>query len=302
MSKILITGGSGLVGSSFESGIKLSSKELNLLDYNQSLEVIKQSKPKSIIHCAAVVGGLYNNMSNPAIFFDNNIAINSNILKISKIIGVKKFIGFLSTCIFPDQLGRPLIEDDLHLGPPHKSNFAYAYAKRMLDVQVESYNQQYNTEYFNVIPTNIYGPNDNFNIENGHVIPALIHKTYLAKKNNKPLVIYGSGIAKREFIFSKDLSKICTQLMECYNSSKPIIISNSEEEISIKKIVDIITNIFQFDGEIIYDKTKSDGQLRKNTDNSRLKSVIKDLNFTSIENGLKITIDWFVNNYEKARK
>lgn len=302
MNELLITGGSGLVGSSFKSGIKLSSKELNLLDYNDSLKVVEQSNPESIIHCAAVVGGLYNNMANPAIFFDNNMLINSNILKISKTLGIKKFVGFLSTCIFPDQLGRPLKENDLHLGPPHRSNYAYAYAKRMLDVQVEAYNQQYETKYFNVIPTNIYGPNDNFNIQNGHVIPALIHKTYLAKKENKPLVVYGSGIAQREFIFSEDLSSICLQLLNSYDGIKPIIISNSDEEVSIKKIVGIITNIFQFDGEIIYDKTKSDGQLKKNTDNSRLKSIIKNPNFTSIEDGLKITIDWFIANYEKARK
>jgi GDP-L-fucose synthase len=302
MSKLLITGGSGLVGSSFKSGLKLGSNDLNLLSYNESAKVIEQYKPESIMHCAAVVGGLYNNMENPATFFDNNILINSNILKISKNFGVKKFIGFLSTCIFPDQLGRPLKEDDLHLGPPHKSNYAYAYAKRMLDVQVESYNYQYDTRFFNVIPTNIYGPNDNFNIQNGHVIPALIHKTYLAKKENKPLVIYGSGIAQREFIFSKDLSNICLQLLDCYEDTQPIIISNSDEEISIKKLVDIITNIFQFDGEVIYDKTKSDGQIKKNTDNSKLKSIIKNPNFTSIEDGLKITIDWFIANYDKARK
>ena len=215
---------------------------------------------------------------------------------------MNKFIGFLSTCIFPDNLGKAYHEDDLHLGPPHDSNFAYAYAKRMLDVQVRAYNNQYGLKYFNVIPTNIYGPNDNFNIENGHVIPGLIHKVYLAKKNNTPLIVYGSGIAKREFIFSKDVSNICLKLLKKYQDDKPVIISNSSEEISIDQIVNLIVEISNFKGEVIYDKTKSDGQLIKKTNNEKLLSVIGDYSFTPIEDGLQQTIEWFFNNYEKAKK
>mgnify|MGYP001382123414 CR=1 FL=1 len=300
--EILITGGSGLVGSSFENAKKLNSKNLNLFNYEKSFNKVKILKPDAIIHCAAKVGGLYNNMNYPADFFDENISINTNILKISKNLEIKKFIGFLSTCIFPDNIGRPYRESDLHIGPPHNSNFAYAYAKRMLDIQVRAYNQQYGLNYFNVIPTNIYGPNDNFNIDNGHVIPALINKVYLAKKNNMPLVVYGSGIAIREFIFSKDLSKICLELLEKYDENDPIIISNPKEEVSIKDLVDLIVEISNFKGKVIFDKTKSDGQLIKKTNNSKLESVIGNYNYTSIEKGLTETINWFFNNYEKARK
>ncbi len=300
--EILITGGSGLVGSSFENAKKLTSKNLNLFNYEKSFNKVKALKPDAIIHCAAKVGGLYNNMKYPADFFDENISINTNILKISKNLDIKKFIGFLSTCIFPDDIGRPYRESDLHIGPPHNSNFAYAYAKRMLDIQVRAYNQQFGLNYFNVIPTNIYGPNDNFNIDNGHVIPALINKVYLAKKNNIPLVVYGSGIAIREFIFSKDLSTICLKLLDKYDKNDPIIISNSKEEVSIKDIVDLIVEISNFKGQVIFDKTKSDGQLIKKTNNSKLESVIGNYNYTSIEKGLTETINWFFNNYEKARK
>lgn len=300
--KIVITGGSGLVGSAFKNANKFNSKNLNLFNYEKSFNKIKASKPGAVIHCAAKVGGLYNNMKYPADFFDENISINTNILKISKNLGIKKFIGFLSTCIFPDDIGRPYKESDLHFGPPHHSNFAYAYAKRMLDIQVRSYNQQFGLNYFNVIPTNIYGPNDNFNIENGHVIPALIHKVYLAKKNNTPLVVYGSGIAIREFIFSKDLSTICLKLLDQYDRNDPIIISNSKEEISIKDVVDLIVEISNFKGKVIFDKTKSDGQLIKKTNNSKLESVIGNYNYTPIEKGLSETINWFFNNYEMARK
>ncbi len=300
--KLAITGGKGLVGSSFDEGQKFDSNDLNLLEYKSSYNKINQLKPNAIIHCAAKVGGLYNNMQNPADFFDQNIIINSNILKIAKNTNVKKFIGFLSTCIFPDNLGKAYHEDDLHLGPPHDSNFAYAYAKRMLDVQVRAYNNQYGLKYFNVIPTNIYGPNDNFNIESGHVIPGLIHKVYLAKKNNTPLIVYGSGIAIREFIFSKDVSNICLKLLKKYQDDKPVIISNSSEEISIDQIVNLIVEISNFKGEVIYDQTKSDGQLIKKTNNEKLLSVIGDYSFTPIEDGLQQTIEWFFNNYEKAKK
>ena len=208
----------------------------------------------------------------------------------------------MSTCIFPDNLGKEYSEEDLHKGPPHDSNFAYAYAKRMLDIQVRAYNTQYGLNYFNIIPTNIYGPNDNFNIENGHVIPGLIHKLWNAKQNNTPLIVFGSGIAVREFVFSSDVAKICTILLENYDDVSPIIISNSQEEFTIKQIVEMIVEISNFKGEVIFDTSKSDGQLVKKTDNSKLLSIIGDFQFTSMEVGLKKTIEWFFNNYERARK
>lgn len=301
--KYLVTGGTGLVGSAFDSNsFKLGSKDLNLFNYDQSFEKVKSLEVNAVIHCAAKVGGLYNNMKYPATFYEENIIINSNILKISKELKIQKFIGFLSTCIFPDNMGKRYTENDLHQGPPHNSNFAYAHAKRMLDVQIRAYNQQYNLNYFNVVPTNIYGPNDNFNIEEGHVIPALIHKALNAKKNKTPLIVYGSGVAVREFIFSEDLAKICLELLQKYDGDSPIIISNSQEQISIKEVVEMIVEILNFKGKIIYDKTKSDGQLIKNTDNSKLKSIIGNFKFTPIEDGLTKTISWFCENYNRARK
>jgi len=301
MKKILITGGTGLVGSSFPDGIKTSSKELDLLNYNHSYEFIKNINPDSIIHCSAMVGGLYQNMNNPAEFFDKNISINSNILKIAKNLKIKQFIGFLSTCIFPDNLNKPFEEENLHLGPPHNSNYGYAYAKRMLDIQVKAYNEQFGLNYFNVIPTNVYGINDNFNLESSHVVPALIHKVYLAIKNNQDLVVYGSGIAKREFIFSEDLSKICLLLLEKYKDKDSIIISPSKQ-VTIKELVELIVNISNFRGKVIFDETKSDGQLIKNTNNKKLRSILPDFKFTPIEIGLEKTINWFFENYERARK
>jgi GDP-L-fucose synthase len=301
MKKILITGGSGLVGSNFQCGEKVSSKKLNLLNYDSSNAFIKDFDPECIIHCAAMVGGLYKNMARNAEFFDKNIKINSNLLNISKDLGVKKLIGFLSTCIFPDGLNKPLEETDLHLGPPHNSNYGYAYAKRMFDVQVKSYNEQFNLNYFNIIPTNVYGLNDNFNLQSSHVVPGLIHKVYNAQRDGTDLIVWGSGIAKREFIFAKDLSNITLKLLDKYEGTEPIIVSPSEE-ISIKDLVDLIVQISNFKGNVIFDKTKSDGQLVKNTNNDRLMSILPNIKFTPIEEGLKETIEWFFSNYEKIRK
>ena len=171
----------------------------------------------------------------------------------------------------------------------------------MFDVQVKSYNEQFNLNYFNIIPTNVYGLNDNFNLQSSHVVPGLIHKVYNAQRNGTDLIVWGSGIAKREFIFAKDLSNITLQLLDKYEGTDPIIVSPSEE-ISIKDLVDLIVQISNFKGNVIFDKTKSDGQLVKNTNNDRLMSILPNIKFTPIEEGLKETIDWFFSNYEKIRK
>lgn len=298
----IITGGSGLVGSNFKDGIKINSSHCDLMNYDESYNKIKSFNPDSIIHCAAMVGGLYYNIQHPLKFFEKNIQINSNILKISHELGVKKFIGFLSTCIFPDNLGRPYKETDLHTGPPHDSNFGYAYAKRMLEVKIRAYRKEFGYKYFCVIPTNVYGYNDNFDIDNGHVVPALIHKIYNAKNKNEDLVIKGTGKAKREFIFARDLANICNYLLNHYDGDDSIIVSDSDNEIAIKELVDILVEVSNFKGNVIYDTSYSDGQLVKKTDNSKLKDILENFEFTPLEKGLKKTYEWFENNYEEARK
>lgn len=171
----------------------------------------------------------------------------------------------------------------------------------MFDVQVKAYNEQFGLNYFNIIPTNVYGLNDNFNFQSSHVVPGLIHKVYKAQKNKSDLVVWGSGVAKREFIFAEDLSNICLELLENYNGNSPVIVSPSEE-ISIKDLVDLIVNISNFKGRVIFDKSKSDGQLVKNTNNAKLKSILPEVKFTPIEIGLEKTIKWFYNNYDRVRK
>jgi len=274
---------------------------LDLRDFQATLDYFTEHEADTVIHCAAKVGGVMANMSYMGEFFYDSMAMNLNVLEAARRSGVRKVVSFLSTCIYPDNVKYPLVENDLHMGEPHESNFGYAYAKRMLEVQSRAYRKQYGVNYVCVVPTNIYGPNDNFNLEGGHVVPALIHKCYLAKKNNTPLVIWGSGKPLREFVYSEDMGKLINWAALDYEEETPIIFSNSEE-ISIKELVEAVVEAFDFQGEIIYDETKPEGQYRKPTDNSKLRSYLPDFEFTPIKEGVKKTVDWFVENYEDCRK
>jgi GDP-L-fucose synthase len=299
--KLLITGGSGLVGSAFDDGIKLSSKDVNLMEFKDILKFIYKTEPTHIIHAAARVGGLLGNMNHKGEFFYENIIMNTNTLEAARIMGVKRVLSFLSTCIFPDHVRYPLTEDQIHNGEPHNSNYPYAYAKRMLDIQSRAYNEQYGCNFICVAPTNIYGPNDNFHLQNGHVIPMLIHKCYLAKRNKTDFVIWGSGAPLREFIYSKDIAKISMWLLENYNEQEPIILTTSEET-SIGDVAELIAKYMEFDGNIVYDRTKPDGQFRKWSSNEKLKKYLPDFEYTPLEVGIKETVKWFNEKYPNVRK
>jgi len=303
MGRILVTGGNGLVGRSFNGSefIKISTKEGDLKDRDIAKEIIEKHKPDGIIHCAAKVGGIMGNTNYPGDFYHDNIMMNTNVIEEARKNGVKKLVFFSSTCVFPDKVEYPLSPEKIHLGPPHSSNYAYAYAKRMGQVQIQAYREQYGVNYFTVIPCNIYGPGDNYNLDNGHVIPSLIHKMYLAKQNNTDFVVWGSGSPLREFIFSEDVAELTMMLYEKYDGVDPVILSTSEE-ISIKNVVLMIAEIFEFKGKVIFDSDKPDGQLRKPSDNSVIKSMFPDYKFTPIETGLIKSITWFIENYENIRK
>ena len=303
MSKILVTGGNGLVGSQFigDNYIKFGSKEYNLIDPVFTNLMLRINKPKSVIHCAGKVGGVGGNMNHKGEFFYQNIMMNTNVIEECRKNNVEDLVVFLSTCVFPNDVEYPLTEKKIHLGPPHFSNDAYAYAKRMADIQIRSYREQYGLNYKSVIPTNIYGINDNFDIENGHVIPSLIHKCYNARETNTPLTIWGSGTPLREFIYNKDVAKLTEWVLENYNEDEPIILSTSEE-ISIKDVVGMIVELMNFKGEVKWDTDKPDGQFRKPSDNSKIKNYLPDFKFTPLYDGLKETIEWFELNYDKVRK
>ncbi|XP_054719553.1 GDP-L-fucose synthase-like [Uloborus diversus] len=311
---ILVTGGSGLVGKAIEEVVKnnshqdetwhfVSSKDADLTNAEQTDALFQKHQPTHVIHLAAMVGGLFRNLKYNLDFLRNNIHINDNVLQSSFKHGVEKVVSCLSTCIFPDKTTYPINETMIHNGPPHESNFGYSYAKRLIDVQNHAYNVQHGCKFTSVIPTNVFGPHDNFNLEDGHVLPGLIHKTYEAKKNDMPLVIWGSGKPLRQFIYSHDLAKLIVWVMRDYNEINPIILSVDEaQEVSIKDAALAVAEAFEFRGEVIFDTSKSDGQYKKTASNEKLRKYKPDFVFTPFKEAIKTTVDWFVSNYDTARK
>eukprot|EP00040_Diaphanoeca_grandis_P022362 m.119917 g.119917 ORF g.119917 m.119917 type:complete len:330 (-) comp28774_c2_seq3:915-1904(-) len=313
---VMVTGGSGLVGRALQAVIAedakkyegqtwvfLSSKDADLTDAASTRAVFEKHKPTHVIHLAAMVGGLFKNMKYNLDFYRKNMLINDNVLHSAHEFNVKKCVSCLSTCIFPDKTKYPIDETMIHDGPPHDSNYGYSYAKRMIDVQNRAYHDQHGRQFTSVIPTNVYGAFDNYNLEDSHVIPALIHKTYLAMKNGTDITAWGSGSPLRQFIFSKDLARLFIWTLEEYDSIDPIILSVPEaDEVSIKDVVYMVAEAAEFKGKITFDTTKADGQFKKTACNDKLKKLLPDFKFTPIKQGIKESVEWFVNNYETARK
>jgi len=302
---ILVTGGFGMVGTAMHdilpNAVFLSSKDCDLRDQKQCNEFVKKVNPGCIIHLAGRVGGVKANSEYLADFFYDNIMMNTNVLESARRIGVKKVISMLSTCVYPDNIEYPLIEDNIHNGNPHTSNFAYAYAKRMLDVQSRAYRKQYGCNFITAIPNNLYGENDNFDLENSHVIPAIIRKVWEAKLNDGVVRLWGDGSPLREFTYSRDIAKILIFLMENYNDPYPINIGNVSE-VSIKTVVGIVCKHLGFKGRIEWDASKPTGQFRKPSTNSKLINLGWDQSrYTQLKDGLKDTCTWFKKSYPNIR-
>ncbi|XP_068581089.1 GDP-L-fucose synthase-like [Cebidichthys violaceus] len=314
--RVLVTGGSGLVGRAIQHVVKvegaakegeewtfLSSKDANLMNMEETRAAFEKHRPTHVIHLAAMVGGLFKNMKYNLDFWRNNIYINDNVLQAAHEVGVVKVVSCLSTCVFPDKTAYPIDETMIHNGPPHESNFGYAYAKRMIDVHNRAHFQQYGRRYTAVIPTNVFGPHDNFSIEDGHVLPGLIHKAYIAQKEGKPLVVWGSGTPRRQFIYSLDLARLFLWVLRDYPEVDPIILSVGEEdEVSIKEAAEAVVQALDFKGGLVFDTSKADGQFKKTASNAKLHRYQPDFTFTPFNQALKETCDWFVTNYESARK
>ncbi|CAE7906546.1 ger, partial [Symbiodinium sp. KB8] len=311
-SVILVTGGTGLVGKGIqkviaeddlaknEKWVFLSSKDGDLVDRKSTEAVFEKYKPTHVIHLAARVGGLFHNMAKKVEFYRENTLMNDNIMECCRIYGVKKLVSCLSTCIFPDKTTYPIDETMLHNGPPHNSNLGYSMAKRMVDTMNHCYHEQYGVQFTSLIPTNVYGPHDNFNIDDGHVIPGLIHKCYLAKQQNKDMVLWGSGTPMRQFIFSEDLARLTVWVLREYKEIEPIILSVGEEdEVSIADVAKMICEAMDFKGNLIHDTTKADGQFKKTASNTKLRSYKPDYKFKPIAEGIKEAVDWFVANYDE---
>ena len=313
MTKIIVTGGSGLIGKALQNyifhsddteneWIFLSSKDLNLLNEENTINYLEKVRPQMVIHLAARVGGLYNNMNNNERMFTDNMKMNLNIILACEKVGVKRFVSVLSTCIFPNAPpALPLTEDMIHSGPPHHSNEGYSMAKRMLEVQ----SRLSKMESICLIPTNLFGPYDNFAIEDAHVIPALIHKCYLAQKEGRPFKVAGSGKAVRQFLYNGDMASIlywaALKKENVKNNHEMYICAPGEkDEVTIETVARIIAKKMEYPVE--FDVSYAEGQQKKTASNQKLLEEMPELTFSSFESKLNDTIEWFVNNYNIVRK
>lgn len=310
-SVILVTGGTGMVGCAIKSisesyskykFVYISSNDYDLTNFEYTNKMFEDNGPEYVIHLAACVGGLYKNINQKVGMFEKNLQINYNVVKCSYLNKVKKMIACLSTCIFPDKTSYPINETMLHDGPPHDSNDAYAYAKRMLELQCRIYRENCGCNFVCVIPTNIYGKYDNYSLEDGHVLPALIHKCFLAKKNNINFVIRGTGKPLRQFIYSEDLAKLILNVLFTEDLIDNIILSVPEkDEVSIETVAYNIAKYFNYENRVTFNSNYIDGQFKKTASNEKMSTLFPEFKFTEISIGIKETINWFVENIDKAR-
>lgn len=306
---ILVTGGTGLVGHALQKinpdAIYVSSREFDLTKEEQVKKMYEKYKPTKVIHLAAKVGGIIRNINFPADLLYHNVLINSYVVHYAYKYKVDKLIGVLSNCSYPDVGKRyPLKEEYFYDGSPQKTNFAYAYSKRVLGIQIESYKKQYGCNFYSVIPCNMYGPYDNFDEKQSHFVAALIRKIHEAKINRKKkIVLLGTGKPLRQYLFSEDFAKIILILLEKYNGEGPINIAPKNENPSILEITKIaLKTTDSEDMNIEFDKSFPDGQNRKDLNVEKLIEIIGDFDFTTLYTGIKKTYQWYLKNVNTLEK
>ena len=302
-SKIYIAGHKGLVGSAimrqlvnenFTNIIFRPHADLDLLNQKEVKNFFKEEKPEYVFLAAALVGGIEANNNRRAEFIYGNLQIQCNVINSSYLNNVKKLCFLGSSCIYPKLAPQPMKEEYLLDGKLEETNEPYAISKIAGIKMCESYNRQFGTNYISVMPTNLYGPNDNFDLSSSHVLPALIRKFIEAKESNSPTVkIWGSGKPKREFLFVDDMAEATVFLMQNYNSSE-IINIGSGKDISISELAELLKELTGFNGEIIYDSSKSDGTPRKLLDVTKINKLGWTAE-TSLKEGIKKTIEWYQN-------
>jgi GDP-L-fucose synthase len=305
---IVVAGYTGLVGSAIfeqlkdkgEDVIGVNSKVVDLLDRRATFDFICQLKPDIVIDAAAIVGGIGANNQSPVEFLSKNLQIQSNLMDSSHKAGVERFVFLGSSCIYPRDCRQPIKEEYLLTGPLERTNSAYAVAKIAGIELIKSYRKQFNRSWISIMPTNVYGPRDNFNIETGHVLPALINKFVTATERGSSQVnLWGTGRAKREFIHSRDLAEATLFLLENYDSDLHINVGAGTDQ-EIRELANLIARKTGFTGDINWDTTKPDGTPRKLLDVSRT----NDLGWkpkVTLEEGVTETIKWFKDNESRLR-
>ena len=299
--RVTVTGGAGFLGRFVvqklkELGVEVfvpRSRDYNLIEKDDIVRLLNDAGPDLVIHLAAVVGGIGYNQKNPGRFFYDNLMMGVQLIEQSRLFGVRKFVATGTVCAYPKFTPVPFKEEDIWNGYPEETNAPYGLAKKMMLVQSQAYRQQYGFNSIFLLPANLYGPGDNFDLETSHVIPALIRKCVEAKRGGKSFIeAWGSGEVSREFLYVEDCAEALVRAAAIYNESEPVNIGTGNE-VMIKDLVNMIARLSGFDGEIRWQSSKPDGQPRRRLDVSRALEEFAFRSTTSLEQGLSRTIAWY---------
>jgi GDP-L-fucose synthase len=299
---VVVTGGAGFLGRFVVDGLKQypgvrvtvpRSRDYDLVKEENVKRLLADADPDLVIHLAAVVGGIGHNQKNPGRFFYDNLMMGVQLIEQSRLHGVKKFVAIGTVCAYPKFTPTPFKEDDIWSGYPEETNAPYGLAKKMMLVQSQSYREQYGFNSIFLLPANLYGPGDNFDLETSHVIPALIRKCVEARQNKAEFIeAWGSGQVSREFLYVEDCAEGILRATASYNESEPVNLG-SGNEVVIKDLVETIARLTGFNGEIRWRSDRPDGQPRRQLDTSRAFEKFGFRSHTSLEEGLRRTIAWF---------
>lgn len=299
---IMVTGGSGFLGSHVVERLRAAgcgriivprSRDYDLRKQQTAMSLIEQTKPDLVIHLAASVGGIEANRKNPGAFFYDNLSMGIHLMEAARLGGVEKFVACGTICSYPKHAAVPFREEALWDGYPEETNAPYGLAKKMLLVQSQAYRQQYGFNSIFLLPVNLYGPRDNFDLETSHVIPALIRKCVEAKeRNDDHIVVWGTGRVTREFLYVEDAAEAIVLAAEHYDGDQPVNIGTGEE-ISIKDLAELIARETGFTGEIRWDSGKPDGQPRRCLDVRKAREYFGFEARVSLQEGLRRTIAWY---------
>ncbi len=299
--RVLLTGGAGFLGSFVADELEARgcgfvfvprSRDYDLRTSEAINKVLQDARPDIVIHLAARVGGIGANREHPAEFFYDNLVMGMQLLHAAWRSGVEKFVAIGTVCAYPKVTPVPFREEDFWNGYPEETNAPYGLAKKMLLVQAQAYRQQYEFNSIYLIPVNLYGPRDNFDLGSSHVIPALIRKCLEARRSGGQLVVWGTGAPTREFLYVEDAAEGIALAAEHYNGSDPVNLG-SGSEISIKELVALTARLTGYQGEIVWDSSKPDGQPRRRLDTSKAERLFGFKAQTAFEEGMRKTIQWF---------